>query len=343
MSTTTEHDAATTGAAVNTAEHETAHAVQAHDPATEAVAADPIAADEHELEGLKILALDSAELATRSAQLAANAGAHLKKVTHNLDLSLAKQKKQTLIMFGIAGLLMLMAAAVFGAMTVSLKSRINLLDTMVSAVGKRVGELDASLELVGSVNEALQEMVGKQAGIADMQTKIDARIDESIKNSQGVPELTAKQVDAKSQVLAKQVQALDSRLQAQASALKSISSLMQGMQGSLTDNGGLRREMEALAKIQRELQSAEAKANAQAQAASLQSANAAAAAAAAAAANAASTAAATAASNAAATAAANAAAANAVKQRERMVQYPRVQSPDAAPSGAGGVFGSKPS
>ena len=61
MSTTTEHDAATTGAAVNTAEHETAHAVQAHDPATEAVAADPIAADEHELEGLKILALDSAD------------------------------------------------------------------------------------------------------------------------------------------------------------------------------------------------------------------------------------------------------------------------------------------
>ncbi|MEI6807614.1 MAG: secretin N-terminal domain-containing protein [bacterium] len=47
--------------------------------------------------------------------------------------------------------------------------------------------------------------------------------------------------------------------------------------------------------------------------------------------------------DAAATAAANAAAANAVKQRERMVQYPRVQSPDAAPSGAGGVFGSKPS
>jgi len=39
--------------------------------------------------------------------------------------------------------------------------------------------------------------------------------------------------------------------------------------------------------------------------------------------------------------AANAAAVNAIKQREKMVQYPRAQQ-DTAPAGASGVLNSKP-
>jgi C4-type Zn-finger protein len=65
-----------------------------------------------ELEGIKILALDSAELATRSANLATHAGEHMRSVIEKLEASQKKQRKHTLIIFGGAGGLMLMAAMI---------------------------------------------------------------------------------------------------------------------------------------------------------------------------------------------------------------------------------------
>jgi len=248
-----------------------------------------------ELEGLKIVVLESAELATRSANMATNAGADLKTATKHLETTLASQKKQTTILFAAAGGLMLLVAAVFVAMTISLKSRINQLDTMLGTVGKRVVELDASMELVGSVNSALQEMVSKQEGLTNMQGKLEVRLDEAIKNSQSVPEQTAKQVDAKGQVIAKQVQSMDGRLQQQANALKALSTQLQNLQGAVGETGGLKREMEAIAKLQRERQSAETTANNQAVSA----------------------------------------AAAAARQREKMIQYPRAQQDSAPSGSAG--------
>ena len=274
----------------------TGHADKPADPSLHSATQAP-----EELEGLKIVVLESAELATRSANMATNAGADLKAATKHLDTTLAIQKKQTTILFAAAGGLMLVAATVFAAMTVSLKSRINQLDTMVGAVGKRVVELDASMELVGSVNEALQEMVSKQEGLTKMQGKLEVRLDEAIKNSQNVPEQTAQQVDAKGQVLAKQVKGMDSRLQQQANTLKTLSSQLQNLQGAVGETGGLKREMEAIAKLQRDRQSAETTASTQAAAATV----------------------------------------SAARQREKMIQYPRVQQ-DATPSGSAGVLSIKP-
>jgi len=324
------HTEPTTGASDHHG-HDDAHSDKATDvhvePAAQAQPASLTQAHEEELEGIKMLALDSAELATRSANLATHAGEHMRSVIEKLEASQKKQRKHTLIILGGAAGLMLIASMIFTGMSISLKSRINQLDTMVSVVGKRVVELDASMELVGSVNEALQEMVGKQEGIADAQGKLEAKIGESIKSAQGVPEETAKQLDAKNQILAKQVQSLDGRLQSQANAINSLSKIMNKVQGSMTDSNGLKREMENLARIQTERQTLELKASAQAAAQATAQANAAAAQAA----------------NIAAqqTAQANAVAA-AARQREKMVQYPRAQSTETTPAGSGGVLSVKP-
>ena len=309
------HSEPTTGASDHHG-HEDAHAK----PASQAQPASLTQSHEEELEGIKMLALDSAELATRSANLATHAGEHMRSVIVKLEDAQKKQRKHTLIIFGVAGGLMLIASMVFAGMSISLKSRINQLDTMVSAVGKRVIELDASMELVGSVNDALQEMVGKQEGIADAQGKLEAKIGESIKSAQGVPEETAKQLDAKNQILAKQVQSLDGRLQSQANAINSLSNIMKNVQGSMTDSNALKREMESLARIQRERQTLELQASSQANSAATLAANLAAQ----------------------QTAQANAAAAAAARQRERMVQYPRPQSTDTTPAGSSGVLSVKP-
>jgi hypothetical protein len=156
---------------------------------------------------------------------------------------------------------MIVACGVFATMAWRLQSRVAQLDTMVLAVGKRVVGMDASMESVGAVQQALQELLVKQEAMTSLQSKIDSRLEEAIKSTQGVPELTAKQIDGKTQEMSKQVQMLDGKLQAQANVLKTLSGQMKGLQGSVTDASGLRRELEAQQRQQRERQAAEAAAS----------------------------------------------------------------------------------
>jgi len=98
---------------------------------------------------------------------------------------------------------------------------------------------------------------------------MDVRLDEMAKSAQAMAEKAAEKAAEKppEKAVAKagpadpgmvrQVQSLDGRLQAQAATLKSIATQLQGLQGSVGDAGGLRREMEAMAKQQRDRQAAE--------------------------------------------------------------------------------------
>jgi len=270
---------------------------------------DTASAGDSELEDIKRTVMDSGDLANRAALLATTATTDLRTVTQQLGLNMAKQQKQTLMLMGIGGGLMLIAATVFGTMAMTLQGRVKQLDAMVTVVGKRIGELDSSLELVGSANDALQELVGKQEGIANAQAKMDVRLDEMAKSAQAMAEKAAEKAAEKppEKAVAKagpadpgmvrQVQSLDGRLQAQAATLKSIATQLQGLQGSVGDAGGLRREMEAMAKQQRDRQAAES--------------------------------------------AAAAAALSAQRQREKMVQYPRPSSNDA-PLVSPNVMGAQP-
>jgi DNA repair exonuclease SbcCD ATPase subunit len=266
------------------------------------------AEQDQELVDMRVVVIESAELATRSANMATNAGANLKEATKTIQSTLKDQNKKTLILFGVTGALLVFGAVIFGTMTFTLKSRLNQLDQMLGAMSKRVGDLNDALEVVASVNEGLQEMVAKQANIASAQTKLEVRINEMLESAANVPELTAKQVDAKSQTLAKQVQSLEGRLQAQASALNSLSGQMSGLKSALGETGGLKREMEALARQQRERQTTEANALAQANQAK---------------------------------SAAEAAAAAAARKRDLMIQYPRAGS-EASPTPGAGVLSTKP-
>jgi myosin heavy subunit len=268
--------------------------------------------DAEELEGIKMVALESAELATRSANLAVGAAENMKKTTQNLELLMQTHKKQTLILLASASFVMLVAAAVFAGMTISLKSRMNQMDTILGVLSKRVTELDDSLEMVGSVNEGLQAMVAKQDDISKMQGSLESRLNEAIKNAESVPEKTAQQVGEKGQVLATQMKSLEGRFAQQSKALDALAGKVNGLQGAVGETGGFKKEMETLARLQRERQATE---NAAAVAAAARAA--------------------------AATTSANNASTAQAKQKEKMVQYPRAQQ-EATPSGASGVLSTKP-
>ena len=279
-----------------------------HDHGHQDNAAHHAQADNDELEGIKMVALESAELATRSANLAVGAGENMKKATHNLEELMKVNKKQHQIMLGIAGGLMFVTAIIFGTSIFTLKSRINQMDAMLASLSKRVVELNDSMEMVGSVNEGLQAMVAKQDDITKMQGSLETRLNEAIKQSESVPEKTAQQVGEKGQALAAQVKSLEGRFVQQSKALNALANQVGGLQGAVGETGSFKKEMEALARLQKERQAAEnavtIKSNANANAA-------------------------------------NQAALAAAKQRERMVQYPRPQQ-ETTPAGASGVLSSKP-
>ena len=218
-----------------------------------------------DMKDMKLVVMDSAELATRAASLAATAGLDLRNATKELlqgsQATLQGNKKLgklSIILIASAGSLMLIAAVVFVIMSLRLQSRVAQLDEMVLAVGKRVVEMDASLELVGGAQEAIKTVLTKQSEMAAAQAKIDARLEEVIKSAQGVPEQTAKQVEARVQALSKQVSALDARFAAQSQATSKMASQVQAMQGALGDASAIKRDLEAMARQQRERQNSEA-------------------------------------------------------------------------------------
>ena len=271
-------------------------------------ATQPASTDAEELEGLKMLALDSAELATRSANVAAGVAENMKKATLGLHDLMKVNKKRHLIMMGVAGGFMFITGIIFATSVFTLKSRINQMDSMLVALSKRVVELDESMEMVGSVNEGLQAMVEKQDGIAKMQGSLEARLNDASKQTESVPAKTAEQVGEKGEILAAQVKSLEGRFMQQSRALNALANQVGGLQGAVGETGGFKKEMEALARLQRERQAAENAAAAKA-AANLN--------------------------------AANNASLNAAKQREKMVQYPRAQQ-ETGPAGSAGVLSSKP-
>ena len=285
---------------------------EAHDESHSSHDAGSAASDVDEIEGLKMLMLDSTELATRSANLAVGSAENMKKATHNLVDLMKVNKKQHQIMLGIAGGLMFVTAIVFATSIFTLKSRINQMDAMLASLSKRVVELNDSMEMVGSVNEGLQAMVSKQDDITKMQGNLEARLNEAIKNTESVPEKTAQQVGEKGQVLAAQVKSLEGRFVQQSKALNALANQVGGLQGVVGETGGFKKEMETLARLQRERQVAENALAAKAAAQATATAN-----------------------------ASSAATVAAAKQREKMVQYPRAQQ-DLSPAGASGVLSSKP-
>jgi predicted component of type VI protein secretion system len=238
---------------------------KAHDPTTTGLAPhapgedtpDPTR-DLSDIKAMKLVVMDSAELATRAAERAATAAFELRGATSQLVGSQQKQRKFATILLLACGTLMLVAAGVFGAMSWLIQARVKQLDTMLLAVGKRVVDMDSAMESASGMQEALQAMVAKQETMTGLQSKIDARLEEAIKSAQSAPELTAKQLEGKTQEMGKQVQSLDGRLQAQTRALSGLTAQMKGLQGAMGDSSTLRREVEAQLKQQRERQAAEA-------------------------------------------------------------------------------------
>jgi hypothetical protein len=208
------------------------------------------------VEELSEAVLDSAEVATRSAAAAVRAGTELKSAAAQLNTITDRSYKQSRIILASVAGVMLLALIFFVVMGSRMISRINQLDVMLLAVGKRVVELNAGLEALNTVNSTLGALAEKQDAMTKASTDVQSRIDQSLKQAeemvQKVPAATAKEVAATGENLAKQVQGLNSRMQAQATAVQSLSTQVGALKGSVANVDKLNRDVQALVTLQRE-------------------------------------------------------------------------------------------
>lgn len=207
-------------------------------------------------QSLAQVVLDSADIASKSAEAAASASSTLNKATSDFKSLTEVGHKKALWLLGATGGLLLICLIFFLVMGVRMNSRINQLDTMMLAVGKRVVDLNAGLESLDAINRSIESLSALQTEQVKAQGLIEARINDALKKSetmvQTVPGETAKQVAASSDNLLKQVQGINSRLQTQASAVQSLGNEVKALKGAVGNVDKLNRDVEALVTLQKE-------------------------------------------------------------------------------------------
>jgi hypothetical protein len=182
-----------------------------------------------QLEDLTGVVLSSAEVSTRSAEVAANISHEMREVmkivTTANDRNILHSR---VILIGLLAFL-LIAVGTFFAISTRLQQNIRQLDALSLAVGKRVVELDATLAAFGDATRGLGDTTEKLDGMEERQVKMDEKIEGRMEDLNKLfvklPDQIAGQVsgqseknlDAKLQGLQKSMQALESKVQALAS------------------------------------------------------------------------------------------------------------------------------
>jgi methyl-accepting chemotaxis protein len=207
-------------------------------------------------QSLAQVVLDSADIASKSAEAAAAASSNMNKATSEFKALTEVGHKKALILLGGTGALMLFCLIFFLVMGVRMNSRINQLDTMMMAVGKRVVDLNAGLESLDVINRSIESLSALQTEQVKAQGLLENRINDALKKSetmvQTVPGETAKQVAASSDNLLKQVQAINSRMQSQANAVQNLGNEVKALKGAVGNVDKLNSDVQALVTLQKE-------------------------------------------------------------------------------------------
>lgn len=179
-----------------------------------------------QIEELTSVVLDSAEVSTRSASIAADVSATMRAVVSKIQENNRRNVMHSRIMLGAFCACLLIAMGVFFAITMKMTKSIKELDTMVYAMAKRVIEVDASLSAIGKTNSDFSEITEKQEEVITTQTQVAKRLEELGKSMAAMPNVVAleanKSSDLKFKDMQKQLTGLESKLQSFDQKLQSV-------------------------------------------------------------------------------------------------------------------------
>ena len=210
-----------------------------------------------QLEDLTGVVLSSAEVSTRSAEVAANISEEMCHVMLKVDdLSKRNVLHSRVMLIGLLSFL-LIAVGTFFAISTRLQQNIRQLDALSLAVGKRVVELDATIAAFSDATDGLGDTAEKLSGMEERQVKLDGKFETKMEDLNKLftkmPEQIAGQVngqsekslDAKLQNLQKSIQAVEAKMQAlSAKAAAPATAPVQNNQAVIAEIQKLKKDLE---------------------------------------------------------------------------------------------------
>jgi hypothetical protein len=170
-----------------------------------------------QLEDLTSVVLNSAEVSTRSASVAADVSTDMQMVVDKISQAHSRSIQHSKIILGALLLFIILAVGTFFAIATRMQQNIRQLDALALAVGKRVVDLDSTVGAFTESAQSLFELAEKMESMNGLPARIDQRFEDLNKSMQAVPEqVTAhseKSLDAKIQALQKQLQTIDGKVQ----------------------------------------------------------------------------------------------------------------------------------
>jgi len=129
-----------------------------------------------QLESLMAIVLDAAEVANRSASTVAATGNQLFKAADTLAKNNRSANIQAKLVLALTGTVLVGAAVAFSFMTMQLNEKVEQVDAMLLAVGKRAVDLKARLEAMDDINATLAELSLKQDNTQSVQMAIEDKL-----------------------------------------------------------------------------------------------------------------------------------------------------------------------
>jgi hypothetical protein len=201
-----------------------------------------------QLEELTGVVLNSAEVSTRSASVAADVSHDMQLAMEKIEESHKRSVHHSKVILGGVMLFLLVAVGTFFAISTRMQQNIRQLDAISLAVGKRIVELDSTVNAFTESSQSLFELAEKMESINGLQGRIDQRFEEFGKTVNAVPGQVAaqtdKSMDAKLQALQKQLQGLEAKVQAVAN--RPQPNPAQGQQAVLNELQKLKKDLDSM-------------------------------------------------------------------------------------------------
>ena len=196
------------------------------------------------MEALVSSVLDATEAATRASAAANSSTSNLVKTAGRLTQTSDRSARISTIVLSVGGAMLFISVAVFGFMAAQLSARTGELESMVMAVGKRVVEMNVSLNEFTTITDSIDQLRITQETFRDGTYQLTERINvlgEIVQLVQTeVPAMTAESVGRQSEVFTARVSDVESLIQSQKKVTEDMAKSVEGLAGQL---GALRKQI----------------------------------------------------------------------------------------------------
>lgn len=200
--------------------------------------------------------LDAAEVANRSAEVANRISTSFESQMAQLSAAAFTTRKINTILIGATAGIMLIALVIFAFFSARLSSRVNELDEMLLAVGKRTVELNAGIAALESLTAHTKDLSARQVAMVDVQAQVESKINDALKKSeslmQSMPNKAAQQITQASANLTREVQSINGKLQQQAKAVQTLGDEVKSLKSDMNNVSALKRDVNALVVLQKD-------------------------------------------------------------------------------------------